>query len=140
MYPFISIPGYRTDNSPTPSSAVFCPLNQSSYAVKSVVVSNDGSLNGATLTVQNGGNDRGMAMGICSFHRHQIRMQVQIFRVFELEILSHDVVCGSVICQNGGICRYMGASGYQCQCDSSGRWLGNDCSKCKWCFSDLLMV
>ncbi len=52
-----------------------------------------------------------------------------------------DIVCGSVICQNGGTCQYKGASGYQCQCDSSGLWLGNDCSKRKLLFFlDILTI
>lgn len=57
-YSFISIPGYRMNNNSTssPSSAVFCSPNQSSYPLKSIVVSSDGSINGATLTASTGGN------------------------------------------------------------------------------------
>ena len=56
-YSFISIPGYRMNNNYTSlSSAVVCSSSQLSYPLKSIVVSSDGSINGATLTASDGGN------------------------------------------------------------------------------------
>ena len=62
--------------------------------------------------------------------RH-IHIQVNIFQNIFLSVNSFIIylACGSIVCRNGGICQYMGINGYQCQCDSSRQWLGNDCSQ-----------
>jgi len=43
----------NNNNSPQSSSSVFCPIKPSSYPLKSIVVSNIGSINRATLSVPN---------------------------------------------------------------------------------------
>lgn len=76
-----------------------------------------------------------MDMEDIHLHINQMHIQVKFLLIVLFKTLfffsQSYIACGSLTCKNGGICQYMGSSGYQCKCDSSGRWLGNDCSKRK---------
>ena len=176
------------------SSASFCPNNQFSFPLNSIVVNHDGSIRGATLTGQGGVNIAEVRRTSLIFNKplqstcynlnvssansiDMTKLNIQLkydspghstidptrsygsgydygsnpyypssvnqnscedfFQLVLFRIFFDDIDCGSVICQNGGICQYAGTNGYQCQCDSTSRWLGSDCSKRKLSFSDL---
>ncbi|CAF1124207.1 unnamed protein product [Adineta steineri] len=169
----VSIPGYRsnsTNNSLSQSSSIFCPINSSVYSIKSIVISNIGSIDTATLSIP---NQVQSSINTTKTHESTLvfnnppKSQCYVFNfssntsaiksnnindikvqfIYDATDRGKEVMksnntgspnlapirntntrCGSITCKNGGSCLNMGGNKYGCRCDSSGQWLGTDCS------------